>query len=238
MAKRNKGSSRQRRREYSVQSQINNSSARSRLVSESILPNTMHADFLDTFHSLTESMPIGSSAHDASTLTLGGGKYDTSAQHMARNRMKFRINNAAKSDAVPARANATAIRKNNNKIIAARSNAYKSATPKSDNEYLSKIEFDYEPNKSPRVPRDSSKIISDSAIDDVKKSIPPYNSGKKAATDIAKKTAKESDKLMSKLGKYGSIGLGLATTAWLVNKLSDTRGQQTNAQLYGQQRYY
>ena len=62
--------------------------------------------------------------------------------------------------------------------------------------------------------------------------------GKNAANDIAKKAAGESDKLLSKLGKYVPAAIGFGATAWLVNKLSDTRGQQTNAQLYGQQQYY
>lgn len=64
------------------------------------------------------------------------------------------------------------------------------------------------------------------------------SAGKKAAQEAAKKGMKESDKLFSKLGKYGKVALGFGATAWLVNKLSDTRGQQTNAQLYGQQQYY
>lgn len=63
-------------------------------------------------------------------------------------------------------------------------------------------------------------------------------SGKQAAKNTAKKAMKESDKLFSKLGKYSKVALGFGATAWLVNKLSDTRGQQTNAQLYGQQQYY
>jgi hypothetical protein len=61
---------------------------------------------------------------------------------------------------------------------------------------------------------------------------------KKAAQETAEKAMKESDKLFSKLGKYSKVALGFGATAWLVNKLSDTRGQQTNAQLYGQQQYY
>ena len=64
------------------------------------------------------------------------------------------------------------------------------------------------------------------------------SAGKKAAQEAAKKGMKESDKLFSKLGKYSKVALGFGATAWLVNKLSDTRGQQTNAQLYGQQQYY
>ena len=37
--------------------------------------------------------------------------------------------------------------------------------------------------------------------------------------------------------KVPQIATGVAGTAWLVNKLSDDRGQQTNAQLYNQEPY-
>ena len=37
--------------------------------------------------------------------------------------------------------------------------------------------------------------------------------------------------------KVPQIGVGVFSTAWLVNKLSDDRGEQTNAQLYNQQPY-
>ena len=38
----------------------------------------------------------------------------------------------------------------------------------------------------------------------------------------------------AKNNKIPQIALGVGTTAWLVNKLSDSRGQQSNGQLYGQ----
>lgn len=56
---------------------------------------------------------------------------------------------------------------------------------------------------------------------------------KEVAEDATKKTAKgllES----AKNAKIPQIALGVGVTAWLVNKLSDSRGQQSNGQLYGQ----
>lgn len=56
---------------------------------------------------------------------------------------------------------------------------------------------------------------------------------KEVAEDATKKTAKgllES----AKNAKIPQIALGVGVTAWLVNKMSDSRGQQSNGQLYGQ----
>lgn len=60
--------------------------------------------------------------------------------------------------------------------------------------------------------------------------------GKEAAEKVAKKSAGDLWDLAKK-NKVPQIALGVAATAWLVNKLSDSRGQQSNAQLYGQQGY-
>lgn len=60
--------------------------------------------------------------------------------------------------------------------------------------------------------------------------------GKEAAEGAAKKVGKSLlDKAIDM--KIPQIALGVGVTAWLVNKLSDSRGQQSNAQLYGQQGY-
>ncbi len=60
--------------------------------------------------------------------------------------------------------------------------------------------------------------------------------GKEAAEGAAKKVGKSLlDKAVDM--KIPQIALGVGVTAWLVNKLSDSRGQQSNAQLYGQQGY-
>ena len=51
--------------------------------------------------------------------------------------------------------------------------------------------------------------------------------------------AKSDKKIASKFGKYGAIGLaGLGVSGGLVLALSDNRGHQSNAQLYGQQPLY
>lgn len=64
--------------------------------------------------------------------------------------------------------------------------------------------------------------------------------GQEAAEGVAEGAAKKVGKsLLDKAVdmKIPQIALGVGVTAWLVNKLSDSRGQQSNAQLYGQQGY-
>ncbi len=66
------------------------------------------------------------------------------------------------------------------------------------------------------------------------------SAGKEAAEGVAEGAAKKVGKsLLDKAVdmKIPQIALGVGVTAWLVNKLSDSRGQQSNAQLYGQQGY-
>ena len=53
------------------------------------------------------------------------------------------------------------------------------------------------------------------------------------AEDATKKTAKGLLESV-KNAKIPQIALGVGVTAWLVNKMSDSRGQQSNGQLYGQ----
>ncbi len=54
-------------------------------------------------------------------------------------------------------------------------------------------------------------------------------SGKKTAETIGKSLLDKAADM-----KIPQIALGVGVTAWLVNKLSDSRGQQSNGQLYGQ----
>ena len=64
--------------------------------------------------------------------------------------------------------------------------------------------------------------------------------GQEAAEGVAEGAAKKVGKsLLDKAVdmKILPMALGVGVTAWLVNKLSDSRGQQSNAQLYGQQGY-
>lgn len=42
------------------------------------------------------------------------------------------------------------------------------------------------------------------------------------------------DAVRAGMTKFRNAAVGVGTTAWLVNRMSDSRGQQTNAQLYGQ----
>lgn len=56
---------------------------------------------------------------------------------------------------------------------------------------------------------------------------------KEVAEDATKKTAKGLLESV-KNAKIPQIALGVGVTAWLVNKMSDSRGQQSNGQLYGQ----
>lgn len=178
--------------------------------------------------------------------SVSPSRYKSSAQYAAHKRMTNKITNAAESAFVSDKASATSIRKSFNKRLSERSKAYASAKPLSDDEYLQKVNIKSAQNpmiKNIPTSSDSAKVIDDAKIDNViaKKATdrpPYYNSGEKAAQDLAEKGMKESDKLLSKLGKYTKVALGFGATAWLVNKLSDTRGQQTNAQLYGQQQYY
>ena len=60
--------------------------------------------------------------------------------------------------------------------------------------------------------------------------------GQETAEGAAKKVGKSLlDKAVDM--KILPMALGVGVTTWLVNKLSDSRGQQSNAQLYGQQGY-
>lgn len=75
----------------------------------------------------------------------------------------------------------------------------------------------------------------------------PYETKSKSLATIkkaAKTTTKESTEKAAKSFwqtakdmKIPQIALGVGVTAWLVNKLSDSRGQQSNGQLYGGQGY-
>lgn len=63
----------------------------------------------------------------------------------------------------------------------------------------------------------------------------------KVAKETKEKVAKETkDSLwdIAKKNKIPQIALGVGVTAWLVNKLSDSRGQQSNSQLYNPGGYY
>ena len=63
--------------------------------------------------------------------------------------------------------------------------------------------------------------------------VPIDKTVKNASKDAAKKTGKTLlDKAIDM--KIPQIALGVGVTAWLVNKMSDSRGQQSNGQLYGQ----
>lgn len=80
--------------------------------------------------------------------------------------------------------------------------------------------------------------VFDDIIDNAKKTYKTSNNTtKNVLRDNAKKTAKATDNGTLKWlkdNKVGQIALGVGVTAWLVNKLSDSRGQQSNSQLYNQ----
>lgn len=80
------------------------------------------------------------------------------------------------------------------------------------------------------IPKAAAKAAGEGAAEAAK------TAGKEAAEKVAKKSAGDLWNLAKK-NKVPQIALGVAATAWLVNKLSDSRGQQSNAQLYGQQGY-
>lgn len=73
----------------------------------------------------------------------------------------------------------------------------------------------------------AAKIAGEGAVEAAK------TAGKEAAEKVAKKSAGDLWDLAKK-NKVPQIALGVGVTAWIVNKMSDSRGQQSNGQLYGQ----
>lgn len=131
-------------------------------------------------------------------------------------------------------------------------------------EILSRPDEVYEVGKAnlkPNITMSSQHTYNSSRINSIDKMISDFkDTSQTAASKTAKATGKETAKAVGqeaaegvaegatkKVGKslldkavdmkIPQIALGVGVTAWLVNKLSDSRGQQSNAQLYGQQGY-
>lgn len=90
------------------------------------------------------------------------------------------------------------------------------------------------------IEKRTKKTMTDSGVKSQKFKV-SHKTVEEAAKDTTKKAAKEAAEETGgkalkwlKDNKVGQIALGVGVTAWLVNKLSDSRGQQSNGQLYGQ----
>lgn len=90
------------------------------------------------------------------------------------------------------------------------------------------------------IEKRTKKTMTDSDVKSQKFKV-SHKTVEEAAKDTTKKAAKEAAEETGgkalkwlKDNKVGQIALGVGVTAWLVNKLSDSRGQQSNGQLYGQ----
>lgn len=87
---------------------------------------------------------------------------------------------------------------------------------------------------------DASKRSIRKATRNIEKNIPTEASVNKAMAKVNKAAAKSGEKAgkMAKLGKVGKIAAGVGITAALVSNMNKSKGQQSNAELYGQRTPY
>lgn len=224
----------------------------SRLVEESVLTNTMHEEFLSEFKKIPSYST--SATHEPPPIDIDRkyrivepGKAEVVRANNLYGGLSSKMHSAESSHSVhrDARIEPNTFRQNMLKRY--EYNHPKQIGPEKPlSSYGKKVAYNQKLSTDRKIPQlnQSSAAIDDATITDIAQKA--GISGKKAAQEtaeattkeVAKNIAKESDTLLSKLGKYAPTAFGVATTFWLVNKLSDNRGQQTNAQLYGQQQQY